>query len=91
MGCLGGLFPRAMSQISVRARLLGSLLVGIKMKKIIFGLDFFKKCVTIIMLLVSGYSSLVERQLPKLERRVRFPLSALLVSSRKLNSTQVGL
>ena len=30
---------------------------------------------------ISRYSSSVERQLPKLERRVRFPLSALQVGA----------
>jgi len=43
LGCLGVLFPRAMSQISARARLLGSLLVGIKMKKIYFWAWLFQK------------------------------------------------
>ena len=46
-------------------------------KIFILGLDFLEKCDIIIMLLICRYSSLVERQLPKLERRVRFPLSAL--------------
>ena len=37
------------------------------------GLDFIIYCV---IMKICRYSSLVECQLPKLERRVRFPLSA---------------
>ena len=40
---------------------------------------------------ICGHSSLVEYQLPKLRRRVRFPLSAPLFEQRKRDRTKLSL
>lgn len=47
-------------------------------------------CQTSAIIISCRYGSLVERQLPKLERRVRFPLSAFFVAMHLCENTKIA-